>query len=121
MIAPRRLECRALKCCLYARFGRAVMHVSSPHPPRTARHREQLSNSLAVLALLAGGIVWAPDGTVPTDPALERPAHGSPREAGAADRAAVNRMPCGAARIMPATRRSSGAASSGGAAPQATV
>jgi hypothetical protein len=64
------------------------MHASSPQPPHTARQRETLRNALAVLALLAGGIVWAPDGTVLTTPARERPAHSSPSEASAADRAA---------------------------------
>jgi hypothetical protein len=64
------------------------MHASSLQPPHTARQREKLRNTLAVLALLAGGIVWAPDGTVPTTAVRDRPAHGSPSEASAAGRVA---------------------------------
>jgi hypothetical protein len=55
--------------------------LAMPYLPHPARRRsraacsEKLNNSLAVLALLAGGIVWAP--------ALERPAHGPPHAASA--------------------------------------
>jgi hypothetical protein len=57
------------------------MYAAPPYLPHPARRRsrasrpEKLSNSLAVLALLAGGIVWGP--------ALERPAHGAPHAASA--------------------------------------
>jgi len=74
------------------------MHATPPYLPyparrrsrtsrRDASRREQLSNTLAVLALLACGVVWAPDGTVVTNSALERSAYASQRAASAADQA----------------------------------
>jgi hypothetical protein len=68
------------------------MHASPPYLPHIARRRphtrrrERLSNSLAVLALLAGGIVWAPCDTLLTPASRARPTQGPQREARTVDR-----------------------------------